>query len=97
MHVLKNNYTENFGKFLEFFMLITRSCCPGAFSEKDILRNLAKFTRKHLCLSLFFNKVAGLRLATLLKKRLAQVFFVNFAKFLKTPFLTEPFRWLFLY
>ena len=28
---------------------------------KGILRNFAKFTRKHLCQSRFFNKVAGLR------------------------------------
>ena len=26
-----------------------------------VLRNLAKFTGKHLCQSLFFNKVAGLK------------------------------------
>ena len=30
-------------------------------SVKGVLRNLAKFTEKHLCQSLFFNKVAGLR------------------------------------
>ena len=36
----------------------------------------------------FFNKVAGLRPATLFKKRLCHRFFpVNFAKFLRTPFL----------
>ena len=29
--------------------------------KKDVLRNFAKFTGKHLCQSLFFNKVAGLR------------------------------------
>ena len=29
--------------------------------KKDVLRNLTKFTEKHLCQSLFFNKVAGLR------------------------------------
>ena len=28
---------------------------------KSVLRNLAKFTGKHLCQSLFFNKVANLR------------------------------------
>ena len=38
--------------------------------KKDVLRNFAKFTGKHLCQRLFFNKVAGLRSATLLKKRL---------------------------
>ena len=38
--------------------------------KKGVLRNFAKFTVKHLCQSLFFNKIAGLRSATLLKKRL---------------------------
>ena len=37
--------------------------------RKDVLRYFAKFTGKHLCQSLFLNKVAGLP-ATLLKKRL---------------------------
>ena len=31
------------------------------FYEKDVLRNFAEFTGKHLCQSLFFDKVAGLR------------------------------------
>ena len=39
-------------------------------SPRDVLRNFTKFTGKHLCQSLFFNKVAGLRNAALLKKRL---------------------------
>ena len=43
---------------------------PEVFCEKGVLRNFAKFTGKHLCQSLFFNKVAGLRPATLLKRRL---------------------------
>ena len=34
------------------------------------LRNFAKFAGKHQCESLFFNKVAGVRSATFLKKRL---------------------------
>ena len=39
--------------------------------------------------SLFFNKVAGLRPANLLKKRLWHRHFpVNFSKFLRTPFFT---------
>ena len=29
--------------------------------SRDVLRNVAKFTGKRLCKSLFFNKVAGLR------------------------------------
>ena len=47
-----------------------RSSRPNVFSKKVILKNLAKFAGKHLCQSLFFDKVAGLRSATLLKKRL---------------------------
>ena len=40
-----------------------------------------------------FNKVADLRSATLLKKRLwHRCFPVNFVKFLKTPFFTENLR-----
>ena len=42
-----------------------------------------------------FNKVAGLRPATLLKKRLwHRCFPVNFAKFLRTPFLQNTWRLL---
>ena len=56
--------------------------------KKGVLRNFTKFTGKHQCQSLFFNKVAGLRPATLLKKRLwHRCFPVNFVKFLRTPFL----------
>ena len=55
---------------------------------KGVLRKFTKFTGKHLCQSLFFNKVAGLKPATLLKKRLwHRCFSVNFVKFLRTPFL----------
>ena len=42
----------------------------GVFCKKDVFENFAKFTEKRFCQSLFFNKVAGLRPATLLKKRL---------------------------
>ena len=41
-----------------------------------------------MCQSLFFNRVVGLRSATLLKKKLwHRCFPVNFAKFLRTPFV----------
>ena len=57
------------------------------FNKKDVLRNFTAFKGKHLCQSLFFNKAAGLRPATLLKKRLGRKCFrMNFAKFLRTPF-----------
>ena len=47
-----------------------RSSRPEVFCKKGVLKNFTKFTGKHLCQNLFFNKVAGLRLATLLRKRL---------------------------
>ena len=65
-----------------------RSSLQRCSIRKGALRNFAKFTGKHLCQSLFFNKVAGLRPATLLKKRhWNSCFPVNFLKFLRTPFL----------
>ena len=54
---------------------------------KCVLRNIAEFTGKHLCQSLFLNKVADLRPATLLGNRLwHKCFPINFAKFLRTLF-----------
>ena len=85
---------------LEFNMILVqkfRSSHRRCSVRKGVLGNFAKFTGKHLCQSLFFNKVAGLRLATLLKKRLwHRCFPVNFAKFLRTPFLQNTSRRLLL-
>ena len=36
--------------------------------RKGVLRNLTKFAGKHLCQSLFFNKIASLRPATFFKR-----------------------------
>ena len=59
--------------------------------KTGVLRNFTKFTGNHLCQSLFFNKVTGVRCATLLKKRIwHRCFPVNFTKFLRTPFLQKP-------
>ena len=70
---------------------------PEVFCKKDVLRNIPKFTGKHLCQGLCFNKVAGRRPTNLLKKEiLAQVFPVNFAKLLRTPFLQNTFGGLLL-
>ena len=63
---------------------------PEVFCKKGVLSNFAKLVGKHLCQSLFLNKVAGLRNATLWKKSLwRRCFPVNFAKFLRTPVLTK--------
>ena len=42
----------------------SKSCAEaatGGVCKKGALRNFAKFTRKHLCQNLFFNKNAGLK------------------------------------
>ena len=49
---------------LKFSEDTNRSSRPEVFYKKGALRNFAKFLGKHLCQSLFCNKVAGLRLVT---------------------------------
>ena len=46
-----------------------RSSHRNCSIKKDILRNVAKFTGKHLRQSLFFNKAAGLRSMQIYQKR----------------------------
>ena len=71
-----------------FKQLLYRSNRRRCSVTKDVYKNFAKFAGKHVCQSLFFNKVAGLRPSILLKKRLwHKCFPVNFAKFLRTLFL----------
>ena len=53
--------------------------------KKGALINFTKFTGKHLCQSVFFNKVTGLRAATLLNKKLWHKFLpVNFCEIFTT-------------
>ena len=68
---------------------IIRSSHRRCSIKKGILNNFTKFTGKHLCQGLFLHKIAGLRPAALLKKRLWNRFFpTNFVKFLRTSFFT---------
>ena len=63
-----------------------------------VFKNFAKSTGTNLCQSLLFNKVAGLRSATLLKKRLWHRFFpVNFAKCLRKLFVQNTYGRLLLW
>ena len=56
--------------------------------KKSVLRNFRKLTGKHLCQSLFFNKVAGL-CKFIKKETLAQVFSCEFSEISKSTFFTE--------
>ena len=67
-----------------------RKSRPEVLCKKRCFRNFEKFTRKHLCQSLFFNNVAGPRSAILLKKEtLAQVFSCEYCKIPKNTFFKE--------
>ena len=57
-----------FHSFVGYFFWVSniqKQSPRGVLSKR---RNFAKFAGKHLCQSLFFNKVADLRPATLFKK-----------------------------
>ena len=64
-----------------------RSSRTELFYKKYVLQNFAKLTGKHLYQSLLFNKVAGFKPATSLKRRLwHRCFPVNLTKLLRAPF-----------
>ena len=62
---------------------------PEVFCKKGVLKNFAKVTGKHLCQSLFFNKVASVRPCH-------RWFSVNSAKSLRTPVFKNHLQWLLL-
>ena len=80
--IIKQNTSERF-----FLLLVgCKSVCSHrkCLVRKNVLRNFGKLTRKHLCQSLFLNKVSGLRPEKLSKKEtLAQVFSYEFCKISK--------------
>ena len=71
--------------------LVPQQKQPPEYSmKKGVLGNFTQFTGKNLCQSLFFNKFAGLRPATLSKKQTwAQVFSCEFCEISKKTFFIE--------
>ena len=67
-------------------------------SGKKVFLKISQNSQENTCARVFFfNKFAGLRPATLLKKRLwCRCFSVNFAEFLRTPFSQNTSEGLFL-
>ena len=63
-----------------------RSRHPEVFCKKAVLTDFTKFTGKHLCQSLFINKVAGQGWQYYLKRDPAAGVSLKFGR---TPFLTE--------
>ena len=77
--------------FLKFSIVLRenkycKSSRPDVFCEKGVLRNYAKFTGKHVCQSLFFNKVAGGACNFLKKETLTHVFSCEFCEISKNTF-----------
>ena len=74
--------------FQQFHPRHSRSSLPEVLYIRGAHKNFTKFTGKHLRWSPYTNKVVGLRLAALLKKRPRHWYFpMNFASFLRTYFL----------
>ena len=69
---------------IKVYQFSDRSSHRRCSIEKVVLKIFAKYTGKHLCQSLFFNKVAGL-----LKKTLAKVFSREFCQIFKNKFFIE--------
>ena len=75
---------------------------PEVFYGKKVFLKISQNSQGNTCAKVSFSiklqaKLAGLRPATLLKKRLwRRCFPVNFAKFLRTPFLHNTSQWLLL-
>ena len=78
-------------KWVKWFVVTrNRSNHLGVFFKKGVLENFAKFTGNYLCRSVFFNKVTGLKTASLLNKRPQhRCFPVNFTKFSITRFFID--------
>ena len=70
----------------------SRSSHQRCSVKNSVFRNFVKFTKKHLCQNLSFNKVTGLkpRASLLFKERFwHRCFPVNFAKFIRTSFFNR--------
>ena len=73
---------------LQYFQkCLFKSSRPDVFCKKSVLKKLAKLTKKHQCLSLYFTNFRGLRSAALLKKEIPTlVFSCQFCKLFKIIF-----------
>ena len=80
------SYPEVFESSVDLHRSNHRRCSKA----KDVLHVLAKFTGKHFSQSLFFDKVAGMSAATLLKERLwYRCFSCEFCKTFKNAYFEE--------
>ena len=62
---------------------VVRSSRPEVFCKKGVPRSFVKLTGKHLCQSLFFNKVAGLGQQLFLTEHLRWLLLSNISQVCK--------------
>ena len=77
---------------LRFELSLFRSRHRRCSIKQVVLKKFAKFTERHLCRSVFFNKIAGLRPVTLLKKIPTQVFFSELREIFNSTFIEQHLR-----
>ena len=96
-------YHKNFNRLdlfpvLKFIKYGHRLHHLQVFFKIGYLKSFVKFTGKHLCRGLFFNKVTSLQFSSLLKGRLQyRCFPIIFLKFSRATFSQITPGWLFLY
>ena len=80
------------------FTFSSAEAVPQRSSVRKVFLEISQNSPENVCARVsFLIKLQGLKPATLLKKRLwHRCFPVNFAKFLRTPFLIEHLWWLLL-
>ena len=70
--------------------ILNKQAATGGVLQGKVLLEILQNSQENTCARVFFNKVADLRPATFLKKRLWHwCFLVNFAKFLRATFLMK--------
>ena len=78
--------------FFLVFASVSAEAVSRRCSVKKMFLEISQNSQENTCVRASFFQVAGLRPATFLKRDWHRDFPVNFAKFLRTPFVTEHLR-----
>ena len=73
-------------KNVPLYQLLVLEAITGVVLWEKVFLEISQNSQENNCASLFFNKVAGLRPATLLKKTLAKMFSCEFCEIFKNTF-----------
>ena len=92
--IMRKRFEDTFvlDPVLKFELSLFRSRHQRCSIKQGVLKKFAKFTEGNLCRSVFFNKIAGLRPVTLLKKIPTQVFFSELCEIFRSTFTEQHLR-----